>query len=94
MTGVPVRSVAEFLSDVLGRLVMDETGLSGVYDVDLRWRPDIGMSPDLSDAAKQQIEARPSLPVAVREQLGLELAPRRAPVTFVIVEQVSEPTPD
>jgi uncharacterized protein (TIGR03435 family) len=79
---------------VLGRVVTDETGLSGVFDIDSQWRPDIGLSPDLTDEAKARIEARPSLPVALREHLGLELVPRRAPVRFVVIEQVSRPAPD
>ena len=48
-------------------MVIDETNLTGAFDVDLRWRPDIGLSPDLTEAAKQQIEARPALPVALRD---------------------------
>ena len=84
---------AQFVGDdfmILHRL----RGLSGPFDVDLRWRPDIGLSPDLSDAAKQKIEAQATLPVAVREQLGLELQSRRAPVTLVVVESIAPPTPD
>lgn len=94
LAGVPIVRLATFVGGVLGRVVNDETGLSGVYDIDWRWRPDIGMSPDLSDRAKADIEARPSLPVALREQLGLELQSRRGPVTVVVVDSVSRPTPD
>ena len=59
MGGIPMARLAAFLGGVLGRVVMDETNLAGPFDVDLRWRPDIGLSPDLTEAAKQQIEARP-----------------------------------
>lgn len=83
-----------FLVGVVGRVVIDETGLAGLFDVDLRWRADIGLSPDLSEAAKKDIEARPALPVALREQLGFELRSRRAPVTLVVVESIARPTPD
>ena len=94
MGGIPMARLAGILGGVLGRVVLDETGLTGPFDVDLRWRPDIGLSPDLSDAAKQKIEAQATLPVAVREQLGLELQSRRAPVTLVVVESIAPPTPD
>jgi uncharacterized protein (TIGR03435 family) len=94
MGGIPTARLATFLGGVLGRVVMDETNLTGPFDVDLRWRPDIGLSPDLSEAAKQQIEARPALPIALREQLGLELQSRRAPVELLVVEAVTPPTPD
>ena len=59
MGGIPMARLAAFLGGMLGRVVMDETNLAGPFDVDLRWRPDIGLSPDLTEAAKQQIEARP-----------------------------------
>jgi uncharacterized protein (TIGR03435 family) len=94
MGGIPMARLAGTLGGVLGRVVVDDTGLTGPFDVDLRWRPDIGLSPDLSDAAKQKIEAQPTLPVAVREQLGLEFQSRRAPVSLVVVESIAPPTPD
>ena len=94
MAGIPIARLTGVLGGVLGRVVLDDTGLTGPFDVDLRWRPDIGLSPDLSEAAKQKIEAQATLPVAVREQLGLELQSRRSPVTLVVVESISPPTPD
>ena len=94
MGGIPIARLAGILGGVLGRVVLDETGLTGPFDVDLQWRPDIGLSPDLSEAAKTKIEAQATLPVAVREQLGLELQSRRSPVALVVVESISPPTPD
>jgi uncharacterized protein (TIGR03435 family) len=94
MGGIPLARLAAFLGGVLGRVVIDETGLPGPFDVDLQWRPDIGLSPDLTEAAKLRIEARPALPDALREQLGLELQSRRAPVTLLVVESIARPTPD
>jgi uncharacterized protein (TIGR03435 family) len=75
-------------------VVNDETRLAGLFDVDLQWRPDLGMSPDFTEQAKERIAARPALPDALREQLGLELQSRRGPVKMVIVEAISQPTPD
>jgi uncharacterized protein (TIGR03435 family) len=75
-------------------VVIDETGLTGLFDVDLQWRPDIGLSPDLTETAKQRIEGRPALPAALLEQLGLELRSRRAPVNILVVESIAQPTPD
>ena len=83
-----------FLGGALGAVVVDDTGLEGTYDVDMQWRPDIGSSPDLTDDAKARIENRPSLFVAVREQLGLSLQTERGPVTVIVIENVARPTPD
>jgi uncharacterized protein (TIGR03435 family) len=94
LAGVPIARLTSFVGGVIGRVVTDETGRSGVFDIDWQWRPDIGVSPELSDEAKLRIAARPSLPVALREQLGLALEARRAPVRFVVIEHVSRPTPD
>jgi uncharacterized protein (TIGR03435 family) len=94
MGGISTARLARLLGGVLGRVVIDETGLTGPFDVDLRWRPDIGLSPDLSEWAKAQIDARPALPAALREQLGLELKSRRAPVAIVVVESITQPTPN
>jgi uncharacterized protein (TIGR03435 family) len=92
--GIPIARLTRFLGGVLGRVVIDETGLTGLFDVDLQWRPDIGLSPDLTETAKQRIEGRPALPAALLEQLGLELRSRRAPVNILVVESIAQPTPD
>jgi uncharacterized protein (TIGR03435 family) len=94
MGGVPIQRLVIFLGDIMGRVVTDETGLTGVFDIDLQFRPDTNLSPDFTDDAKQRIEARASLPAALVEQLGLELQPRRTPIRFTIVEALTRPTAD
>ena len=94
MAGIPMTRLAAFLGRVLGRVVIDETGLPGAFDVELRWRPDIGLSPDLSPLAIERINAQPALPVALQEQLGLRLQPSRAEVRQVRIETITHPTPD
>lgn len=59
----------------LGRPVLDETGLEGRYRIELTWDP-------------QRPEG---LPAAVREQLGLELAPARRDVEVLVVRPKPEP---
>ena len=53
-SGVPLADFARNLAPGAGRLVIDRTGLTGPYDIDLRWTPDQqpvpGQAPDaLSD---------------------------------------------
>ncbi len=69
------------------RVVVDRTGLAGEYDFRLDWIEDSGQGvpPDA---------ALPGLFTALREQLGLELKPEKAPVAVVVVQSASEPAPD
>lgn len=61
------------------QLVLDRTGLEGLYDVELRW----SSGPD-----------GPSLFTAIREQLGLELVPREEPIETLVVDHIQEPSPN
>src|SRR5947209_9043079 len=58
-TKVPVARLAEYLSGRVGRLVIDNTGLKGEYDLKVEW------STDEATAA-----GGPSLFAALQEQLG------------------------
>lgn len=81
--------LAEMLSTPAGRDVLDRTGLTGTFDVRLRWRPDAGLTtaPDAPDAGV-------SLFTAVQEQLGLKLESTRAPLEVLVIDSVERPTPD
>ena len=81
--GAPIERLAFTLSDVLGRVVVDKTGLTGKYDVELKWTPD-----------EQQVtaDAGPTLFTAIQEQLGLKLEPAKGPVDTFVVDQVEKPT--
>ncbi len=92
--GVAMARLSAILSDVLGQPVIDETKLEGVFDLDLQWRPDIGLNVDLTEQAKERINTRPALPGAVQEQLGLKLQARRAVVDVLVIDHIERPTPD
>ncbi len=81
---VPLRQVAEFLSQVTGRLVTDATALDGNFDLDFTWNPDLQSSTaDL-----------PSIFTALQEQLGLRLESRREPIPTLVIDSIQRPTPD
>jgi uncharacterized protein (TIGR03435 family) len=83
--GVPMPRLAEFLSQVTGRFVIDATGLAGTFDLELRWTPEAQLRPD-SEA--------PSIFTALQEQLGLRLDSRRALETVLVIDSIERPTPD
>jgi uncharacterized protein (TIGR03435 family) len=79
----PIGSFVFMLSDLLSRTVVDKTGLTGNYDIDLKWTPDDQQgTPD----------AGPTLFTALEEQLGLKLVPARGPVDTFVVDHVEKPT--
>lgn len=74
---VTMPELARQLADITGRTVVDETGLTGEYDVKLSWTPDTGPKSEKERAdISVAVETR-SIFSAVREQLGLDLVPRK-----------------
>ena len=57
--------------------IVDETGLTGSYNLDLGWK--VKTDPNANQEAVKQ---------ALIEQLGLELVPAHKPVEILIVEKV------
>ena len=78
--GVPLKRLAIALSSALGRPVIDETGLTDLYSMELKWS---------DDAAA---DAGPSIFTALREQLGLKLESKKGAVTTYVVERVEKPS--
>ena len=78
--------LARVLAQVLGRVVLNETGLSGRYDLSLRWTPD--------DAAAQptSADAPPGLFTAIQEQLGLKLDSAKGAVPVLVIDGVEMPS--
>ena len=96
MTAVsaPLSQVIPMLARMLGRTVIDKTGLTGKYDIDLKW------TPDETQLAMLSPEARPSAPegsgpsifTALQEQLGLKLESQKGPVEVFVVERAEKPS--
>jgi hypothetical protein len=73
--------LAGLLSDIVGRTVVDETGLPGEYDVKLAWTPDRAPKSAKERADLNAAVQTRSIFSAVREQLGLDLVPRKVGLT-------------
>ena len=90
-------SLANFYG--IGRLVIDRTGLTGAFDMDMEWAPLVqfrqpGNLDPPTDAAERPVNNGPTIFVALREQLGLSLDPGRGPVSTVVVERAERPSSD
>ncbi len=79
-------------SEVGGRPVVNQTGLSGLYDFTLRWmRQSLALTPQpgSSDAAESDA---PPLFTALPDQLGLRFKPTKAPVEVIVIDHTDLPT--
>lgn len=99
--GQPLSAFANVLANQLGRPVLDETGLTGAYDLTLSYMPDAGGrglppgvglpgAPDLPPIDPNA----PSLPTALQEQLGLKLEAAKGPVEMIVIDSIEPPTED
>jgi uncharacterized protein (TIGR03435 family) len=83
--GISIAELARALqSSELRRPVIDSTGLTGIFDVDLEWTHDDTNAPEGSDV--------PSIFTALREQLGLKLDSIRAPSEVIVVDRIEKPS--
>jgi uncharacterized protein (TIGR03435 family) len=98
-------SIAEMtrvLASVLGRPVIDRTGLTGLYDLVLQWEDDVAAKWDDAPAReggvpRAEVSAAPgngygSVFTAVQRQLGLRLESGRAPVDVLVIDHIERPS--
>ena len=94
--GTTMADLAMFLSAInQDRQVVDETGLTGKYDFSIKYSEETGfgsLQPE-SQAAPADV-SDPSLPTALREQLGLQLKAGKAPLDCFVVDHIERPTLD
>jgi len=99
---VPLDLLVQVLSQQLGRIVVDKTGLKGTYDFTLEWTPDQGQGlgpgfaapgePPRPDSSAPAESSGPSVFSAIQEQLGLKLESQKAPVEIIVIESVEKPS--
>jgi uncharacterized protein (TIGR03435 family) len=92
MKGVPLSNFVRNLGGTTGRFIIDKTGLTGPFDLDLQWAPDQpGAGPTAQPGA--QLDGV-SLFAAMQEQLGLKLEAKRAPVEVLVIDSAERPIED
>ncbi len=78
-------TLALLLSRFEHETVIDQTGLTGFYQVKLEWTPD-----DPRMAAIALSTDAPSLFTAIQQQLGLKLVPRKGPIDVLVIDSVNK----
>jgi len=99
MQQTDIHTLGMLLSAILGRAVVDKTGLMGTYDCKLEWQPDAdqvamfqAMRVPEGFGAPPPDPAGPTLVAAIEEQLGLKLQPENGPVQMSLVERAERPS--
>jgi uncharacterized protein (TIGR03435 family) len=98
LTGMPILMLTETLTQLVGRPVVDKTGLNGLYDYEItidaptliRMYAELGVN--LPNAAS--LPEEPSLMTNLQEKLGLKLDAQRGPGQVLIVDSAALPMPD
>jgi uncharacterized protein (TIGR03435 family) len=91
--GGPVTALADSISSVLGRPVIDKTGLTGSHNF-LMEVPieDYPRSPVADGPALASASAGAVIFAAMEQQLGLKLESGRAPVDVLVIDRVEKPS--
>lgn len=96
-------TLVHFLSFQFHSPVTDKTGLTGKYDIEMKWMPDEmgnGMMrpPDGSQSEAQNAAPAattgPSLFTALEEQLGLKLEAHKEPADVIVIDHIEQPSPN
>ena len=80
--------MAGWLQFYLGKRVIDQTGVSGTCNFRLQFHG------TLSDMQEEDDSMWPPVETAVREQLGLDLKDTKAPLQFLVIDQIEMPSPN
>jgi uncharacterized protein (TIGR03435 family) len=96
---VSITQLLDPLSRFTGRNVIDKTNLTGKYDIDLQYTPDLGQFPSIPGGTPPGIPSLPpidpngpSLFTALQEQLGLKLESQKAPVELIVIDSIERPS--
>jgi len=91
---INMSQIADLLSRQVGTKVIDNTGLTGRYDVSLKWTADESQPSAFANGKRPDSPAPFSgsaLVTAIQEQLGLELQPQRGQVEILAIDRAEKP---
>lgn len=79
---IPLTSLAGMLTHAVGGHIIDETGITGRYDINISFVPDASLAPTDSSL--------PSIFTALPQQLGLKLVSQKVPVKMLYIDHVDK----
>jgi uncharacterized protein (TIGR03435 family) len=91
--GIPMYVIVNLFSNMLGRAVINHTGLTGKYDVNLQPVPDsLQLQTDPADPLSQADVLNLALIDAVEKQLGLKIESIKAPEEVLVIDHIERPS--
>jgi uncharacterized protein (TIGR03435 family) len=88
---IAMPELARTLSMLLGRSVIDKTGFTGLFDLQLDFVPD-DTTPAMPPPPPGSYTSGVSIAQALQQQLGLRLESARGPVQVIVVDQAERPS--
>ena len=90
--GCTMKRLADILTGQMQAPVLDQTGLTGVYDFTLKYKGSLPPATESPDPGSQDPEAWPPLITALPEQLGLRLEPVKGTVEVLVIDHIEKPS--
>ncbi len=89
---IAMPTFARFVGGKLGWVAVDETGLSGLYDVKAVWKVEQEMPLEPVPGYDPRDPLRFAANKAIEEQLGLKIIPKRITVQTIVIDSVEKAT--
>jgi uncharacterized protein (TIGR03435 family) len=94
---VPIEQLASQLTGIVGRTVLDKTGLTGRYDFTLKYAPEyLALQSSTAAASENQPASSASAPTgitiftALQDQLGLKLESGKGPIEIIVIDHIEK----
>jgi uncharacterized protein (TIGR03435 family) len=95
---LPMVELIKMLSELVGRPIVDKTGVVDNFDVHLEFYPD-ETTPGMhaprrtgDPGGRAELAPGPSMMAALQEQLGLKLESTKGPVEVLVIDHVERPS--
>jgi uncharacterized protein (TIGR03435 family) len=88
LVGTTIQQFTSLLALMLGSTVVDKTGLTGRYDIDLTFTPERQLPEGVNLPGPPPDPNGPSIYTAVREQLGLKLDSQKVQEEVLVIDHV------
>ena len=85
----PAREIVSAITGYLGAPVADQTGITGTYDILLRFQDD--RRPPDAEPGPPDAEPAPPLASALNAELGLKLEKGKGPVEVLVIDRLTKP---